>query len=152
TGVYRGSPVLTEFLDMLTGEEAAELEAAGTERQWRRGAVIYRESERSNWVVILRSGRVKVSSDTSGGIEVVLAVRGPGALLGELSAIDREPLSATVTALEPVTALVVPMAKFERYLNTHGRVAFLLMRQLALRLRDADRKRVEFGAYDTTGP
>jgi CRP/FNR family transcriptional regulator, cyclic AMP receptor protein len=142
---------MTEFLDMLTGDEAAELEAAGTKRQWRRGAVIYRESERSNWVVILRSGRVKVSSDTSGGTEVVLAVRGPGALLGELSAIDREPLSANVTALEPVTALVVPLAKFERYLNTHGRVAFLLMRQLALRLRDADRKRVEFGAYDTTG-
>ena len=35
---------------------------------------------------------------------------GPGALLGELSAIDREPRSATVQALEPVTALVMPLA------------------------------------------
>jgi CRP-like cAMP-binding protein len=30
-------------------------------------------------------------------------------------------------------------------------VSFLLMRELTRRLRDADRKRIEFGAYDTTG-
>jgi CRP-like cAMP-binding protein len=142
---------MNEFQDVLTADEAAALDAAGTVRQWRRGAVIYREAERSEWVVVLRSGRVKVSSDTASGTEVVLAVRGPGALVGELSAIDREPLSATVTALEPVTALVVPHAEFERFLQGHGRVAYLLMRQLSLRLRDADRKRIEFGAYDTTG-
>jgi CRP-like cAMP-binding protein len=142
---------MNEFRDLLTDPEAAALEAGGTVRQWRRGAVIYREAERSDWVVVLQSGRVKVSSDTASGTEVVLAVRGPGALVGELSAIDREPLSATVTALEPVTALVVPHAEFERFLQSHGRVAYLLMRQLSLRLRDADRKRIEFGAYDTTG-
>ena len=34
--------------------------------------------------------------DTAAGTEVVLAVRGPGALLGELSAVDRRAASATV--------------------------------------------------------
>ncbi|WP_433081523.1 Crp/Fnr family transcriptional regulator [Dactylosporangium sp. CA-052675] len=102
-------------------------------------------------MVILHSGCVKVSSDVASGTEVVLAVRGPGALLGELSAIDGGPLSATVTALEPVSALSVPSPDFERYLLGHARVSFLLMRELTRRLRDADRKRIEFGAYDTTG-
>jgi CRP-like cAMP-binding protein len=142
---------VTEFFAALNPDEAAELTSAGANRQWRRGAVIYRERERSEWVVILRTGRVKVSSDTASGTEVVLTVRGPGALLGELAAIDRGRHSATVTALEPVTALVVPHAEFERYLQSHGRVAFLLTRQHVVRLRDADRKRIEFGAYDTTG-
>ena len=73
---------------------------------------------------------MKVSSDTAGGTEVVLAVRGPGALLGELSAVDGGPMSATVTALEPVTALAVPPPEFERYLLAHGRVSVLLMRVL----------------------
>jgi CRP/FNR family transcriptional regulator, cyclic AMP receptor protein len=72
-------------------------------------------------------------------------------LLGELSAIDREPRSATVEALEPVTALVMPSADFEGYLLSHGRIAYLLMRVLSQRLRDADRKRIEFGTQDTTG-
>jgi CRP-like cAMP-binding protein len=92
-----------------------------------------------------------VSSDTASGVEVVLAVRGPGALLGELSAIDGGPRSATVTALEPVSALALPTAAFERHLLEHGRVAIVFMKELIGRLRDADRKRIEFGAFDTTG-
>ncbi len=140
-----------EFWDQLTAAEADALERAGHRRDFRRGAVIFRESDRTDWVAVLRTGRVKVSVDTAGGTEVVLAVRGPGALLGEFSAIDREPRSATVTAIEPVTALAVPVAEFEAYLQAHGRVAFLLMRTIVGRLRDADRKRIEFGAHDTTG-
>ncbi|WP_432982024.1 Crp/Fnr family transcriptional regulator [Dactylosporangium sp. CA-233914] len=142
---------MTEFFDLLHADEQAALEAVGHRRQWRRAAVILREASRSEAVIILRAGRVKVSSDTASGTEVLLAVRGPGALLGELSAIDGGPMSATVTALEPVTALSVPSPDFERYLLGHARVSFLLMRELTRRLRDADRKRIEFGAYDTTG-
>jgi CRP/FNR family cyclic AMP-dependent transcriptional regulator len=142
---------VTEFFELLHADEQAALEGAGHRRQWRRGAVIYREASPSESVIILRSGRVKVSSDTASGTEVLLAVRGPGALLGELSAIDGGLMSATVTALEPVTALSVPTPDFERYLLGHARVSFLLMRELTRRLRDADRKRIEFGAYDTTG-
>jgi CRP-like cAMP-binding protein len=142
---------VTEFFDLLHPDEQAALEAAGHRRQWKRGAVIFREASRSEAVIILRSGRVKVSSDTASGTEVVLAVRGPGALLGELSAIDGGSLSATVTTLEPVTALSVPSPDFERYLLGHARVSFLMMRELTRRLRDADRKRIEYLAQDTVG-
>ncbi|HZN73931.1 MAG TPA: Crp/Fnr family transcriptional regulator [Micromonosporaceae bacterium] len=140
-----------EFWSLLTDQEAADFQGHSRQRDWRRGAVIFRETDPSDSVVVLRTGRVKASSYTAGGTEVVLAVRGPGALLGELSSIDRGQRSATVTALEPVAALVMPLADFETYLATHGRVAYLLMRILAEKLRDADRKRIEFGAYDTTG-
>lgn len=140
-----------EFWSLLTTDEAADFERHSHRRDWRRGAVIFREADPSDSVVVLRTGRVKASSYTAGGVEVVLAVRGPGALLGELSSIDRGQRSATITTLEPVTALMMPLADFEKYLETHGRVAFLLMRILTEKLRDADRKRIEFGAYDTTG-
>jgi CRP-like cAMP-binding protein len=142
---------MREFFDQLAPDEAAALEAAGRRRDYRRGSVLMREAERSDTVFLLRSGRVKVSVHTAAGTEVVLAVRGPGALLGELSALDREPRSATVTALEPVTALLVLVVDFEAFLQAHGRVAYLLMRTVIGRLRDADRKRIEFGAHDTIG-
>lgn len=146
-----GSTETAEFWDLLDPAEAAEFEQRSRRRQWRKGAVIFRESDPSESVVVLQAGRVKASCHTAGGTEVLLAVRGPGALLGEMSSIDREPRSATVTALEPVVALVMPLPEFEGYLATHGRVAFLLARILVGKLRDADRKRIEFGAYDTTG-
>jgi len=141
----------TEFWDQLTAEETAALERVGRRREFRRGAVLLREAQVSGWVAVLRKGRVKVSVNTANGVEVVLAVRGPGALIGELSAIGRGPHSATVSALEDVSALVVPVSAFEAYLQQHGRVAFHLMRTLVSRLNDADRKRIEFGAHDTTG-
>jgi CRP-like cAMP-binding protein len=144
-------PAGREFWHQLQPAEAEALERVGQRRDFRRGSVLFREADRSDRVVVLRTGRVKVAVDTASGTEVVLAVRGPGALLGEFSAIDRSPHSATVTAIEPVTALAIRSADFESYLHAHGRVAFLLMRTLAAKLRDADRKRIEFGAHDTTG-
>jgi CRP/FNR family transcriptional regulator, cyclic AMP receptor protein len=142
---------MSEFWEQLRPDEVTALESIGRRRDHRRGTVLFREADRSDWVVVLRSGRVKVSVDTTSGNEVVLAIRGPGSLLGELSAIDREPRSATVTALEPVSTLAIPPGDFEAYLQRHGRVAFLLMRTIVSKLRDADRKRMEFGAYDTAG-
>jgi len=140
-----------EFWDQLTPDEAVALERVGRRRDYRRGSVLMREADRSDWVLVLRTGRVKASVDTASGTEVVLAVRGPGALVGEFSALDREPRSAPVTALEPVSALVIPVADFEAFLQAHGRVAFLLIRTVIGRIRDADRKRIEFGAHDTIG-
>lgn len=139
------------FWGLLTEEESADLRGRGRVKQWGRGEVIFREHDRSSWVMVLLTGRVKIATGTASGGEVVLAVRAPGALLGEFSAIDGEPRAATVTALEDVSALVVLRPDFEQYLRTHGRVAFLLMRLVVNRLRDADRKRIEFGASDTTG-
>jgi CRP/FNR family cyclic AMP-dependent transcriptional regulator len=141
----------SEFWDQLTREESAALERIAVQREFRRGTILFRQDDRTDSVVVLRTGRVKVAVDTANGTEVVLAVRGPGTLLGELSAIDREPRSATVIAIENVTVLALTPSAFEGYLTAHGRVSFLLMRTLAGKLRDADRKRIEFGAHDTIG-
>ncbi|MEV3986511.1 Crp/Fnr family transcriptional regulator [Nonomuraea sp. NPDC049758] len=138
-----------EFLSLLTAEEVEALRAAGRPRRWDRGTTVITEGDAADWVLVLTQGRVKVSSHTSSGTEVVLAVRGPGALLGDMSAVDGSPRSATVTALEPIQGIVV--RDFSAFLAGHGRIAVLLLQLLVGRLRDADRKRVEYGAYDTTG-
>jgi CRP/FNR family transcriptional regulator, cyclic AMP receptor protein len=144
-------PPATEFWGLLKPAEQTDFLALARSRSWTRGAVIFREGDESESVLVLVSGRVKAYSSTGGGTEVLLAVRGPGALVGELAAIDQRPRSATVEALEPVTALVLPLAAFQEYLRAHGRIALLLAQTLADRLRDADRKRIEFGAHDTLG-
>jgi len=147
TNALRSEP--GEFLSLLTPQEVADLKASGRPRRWERGATVCTEGDRSDWVLVLTSGRAKVSSHTAAGTEVVLAVRGPGALIGDMGAISGEPRSATVTALEPLEGIVVH--DFTGFLNRHGRVAVLLMQILIGRLRDSDRKRIEYGAFDTTG-
>jgi CRP-like cAMP-binding protein len=140
-----------EFLDLLSEADRAELIRCGVRRDWAPGEVLFAEGERSDFVVILARGQVKVTCAIEAGGEVLLAVRGPGTLLGEIAAIDGEPRSATVVALEPVSAIVVPFVDFSDYLLGHLEAAILLLRLVASRLRDADRKRFEFGAFDTTG-
>lgn len=138
----------TEFWTQLTEEERADLRASGTVRHWSRREILFHEGGVSDLVLVVLTGRVKVSSHTAGGTEAVLAVRGPGTLVGELGVIDGGPRSATVQALDDLTALTLAPDRFEAYLRRWPRVSLLLLRTVASRLRDADRKRVEFGALD----
>lgn len=146
-----GAPPEQEFLARLPAADAQALLDSGSRRTWPAGATVFDEGEQADRVVIVLSGRVKVSSHSETGAEVVLAFRGRGALLGEISAIDRRPRSATVTAVEKVDGIEVGAAAFWDYLAKHPAASLLLLRTLASRLRDADRKRIEFGTHDAVG-
>jgi CRP/FNR family cyclic AMP-dependent transcriptional regulator len=115
------------------------------------GAVLFNEGDASSRVMLLLSGRVKVSSFSNEGQETVLGFRGAGTVLGELSAIDGEDHSATVTVVGEVEALIVPAARFIEALEEQPGLALALLRSIVGRLRDADRKRAEFVALDVVG-
>jgi CRP-like cAMP-binding protein len=137
------------FLAALSTEETAALRAPAVVRSFPRGTALFHERQAADRVLVVLQGCVKLSCVSDGGKEVVLAIRGPGDLLGELAAIDGEPRSATATALEPVEALSLSAGDFRSFLEAHPRVGLALLRVLTRRLRDADRKRVEFAAEDT---
>jgi CRP/FNR family cyclic AMP-dependent transcriptional regulator len=69
------------FLGLLADREVADLAAAGRIRRYRRGASLLTEGSVSDLVIVLHSGRVKVSSVTERGDEVLLAVRSPATCL-----------------------------------------------------------------------
>ena len=151
-----GAPVTAQeprgFLAGLAKEDRADLLGLGQQRRYRAGAAIFMEGDRSDFVVLLKEGRVKVFRTTTEGREPFLAVRGPGDLVGELAAIDGdlEPRVATVVAMEPVVAQVIPAIEFIDFVAARPRVSLALLRSLTGRLRAADRRRVEFGGYDTS--
>jgi CRP/FNR family cyclic AMP-dependent transcriptional regulator len=139
------------FLESLTREQVEALRALGRVRRYPVGARLFNEREPGDAVLVLQSGRVKLSSTTHGGREALLGIREPGELIGEMSAIDAAPRSATATALEPVEVLALSSAAFVAYLHRTPAVALVLVRMLNRRLRDADDKRIGFLAQDTVG-
>jgi len=139
------------FLDALAPDEVAHLHARGVVRRYPRGTALFHERQISDRVLLLAEGRVKIASISEDGRESVLAFRGPGEVLGELSAIDGQPRSAGVTAVDPVEALVIPTADFRVFLERSPKAALWILTRLIARLREADRKRAEFGASDTIG-
>jgi CRP-like cAMP-binding protein len=113
--------------------------------------MVYRQGEHSDSLVILTSGWVKVVAGAPDGGEVVLAVCGPDEPVGDLAVIDERETarSASVVALHVVRCHVVRGHEFRSSLAGHGETALALLQTIARRLRDSDRRRVEYGAYDT---
>jgi CRP-like cAMP-binding protein len=129
---------------------AGALRREGHPRRFGRGQALFTEGDRAERVFLIERGWVLVSCTTPGGREIVLNLCGPGAVLGDLSAIDGEPRSATAVSVDQVEATVTPGSAIIRA-TEDPETAHELLRILAGRLRNADRKRLEFAALDTLG-
>lgn len=147
----RDAPWGGGWFTTLPSPDRDALQERGTRRKYRAGSTLFHESDLSDWVILISEGRVKISASTGDGKEVVLAICGPGELLGELSAIDSAPRSATATAIDPVEARVVTSEDFRAYLAASPNATLSLLRSMTGRLRESDRRRVEFVALDTVG-
>jgi CRP/FNR family transcriptional regulator, cyclic AMP receptor protein len=118
--------------------------------RFRRGQALFIEGDLADRVFVIEHGWVMLTSSGRSGREAVLGLRGPGEVIGDLSALDGAPRSATAVAVAELEATVAPGSALTRALNDAA-TAVELLRVLANRLRDADRKRLEFAALGTLG-
>lgn len=126
----------------LTAPEYESVMALGHRKEYAADTSLLTEGDRTGHVVIVLRGWVTVSQVTDRGTtRLILGLRGPGELLGEMAALDQHPRSATVRALGTVEATVIGGDAFRRFLATHPRVSGLVIRQLTFRLRSADQER-----------
>ncbi|ROQ67434.1 CRP-like cAMP-binding protein [Streptomyces sp. 840.1] len=130
------------FARALTAHEHENVMALGNRKLYAADTHLLSEGDRSGHVMIILQGWVTVSVATDrGATRLILGLRGPGELIGEMAALDNHPRSATVRALGPAAAQVIPGDAFRRFLAQHPRVSGLVIRQLTFRLRSADQER-----------
>lgn len=134
---------------LISAQEWETLEKRGRHRSYQRGQVLFFEGDPGGSVIALRTGRVKVSVQTLHGRELLLAIKGPGELLGEMSALDGRPRSATATAMEAAQGLVMSASVFQEFINEHPRIALRLLKALTAELRSADELIADRDAGDT---
>src|SRR3954447_1175170 len=115
-----------DFWSSLDRDDAAALRERSQECAYPRGRTLFHEGQVPDQVLLIRAGVVKVMRITPAGREVVLAFRGAGELVGEQSAIDFAPRSATVVAVEPVSALGLTHQAFRAFLLDHPSAALVL--------------------------
>ena len=145
----RPHPELSGPFSVLGPEEAAEFVGLGHHARYQTGDALLRQGERSDRVSVIVAGRVRVVRITRHGEEILLALRGPGDVIGELAAIDPAPRTATVNAIEDVRALTITGRAFTDFLRRHPHLLLAIARTLAARLRESDRRLVEGRAEDT---
>ncbi|WP_051756279.1 Crp/Fnr family transcriptional regulator [Kitasatospora purpeofusca] len=136
-----GSALPAEWRDLIR--------SAGHEVSWRRGEVLIREGETPDRVVLLERGLVKITAASTNGFTSVLAIRGPGELIGELSCVDGETRSATATAMASVSGVALAAPRFITLMEAHGGFALAVLRFVAVRLRESDIGRSDLGALPT---
>jgi CRP-like cAMP-binding protein len=136
------------FLTRLDQPARDALEAVGRRHHFGAGQVLFCEGDDGRDVFVLVNGIVKVVTTSASGNQVILDLASAGSVLGELSAIDGQPRSASVEAVTPIEVLVLRIEEFHNFLERQPRAAAELLSVVAARLRMASQRQLEFGSSD----
>jgi CRP-like cAMP-binding protein len=101
-------------------------------------------------VMLILEGSVAISSYSSSGREISFAHLEAGDYFGEISAIDRQRRSATVTARTNVTLLVMPGDSFRALLRQYPDIAWRVMLRMAEVIRSANERVQSFSTQSVT--
>jgi CRP/FNR family transcriptional regulator, cyclic AMP receptor protein len=115
----------------------SRLAEQGQPRFFPPGAHLMRQGEVSESLHIIRKGSVRVERAHPQILRpVLLAELGPGDVVGEMGVLDREPRSATVTALTAVETLELDAPTLAQALLDYPEAGTALLRILSRRIRN----------------
>ena len=105
---------------------------------YQKSETIFEESSLGREMYIIHSGKVKLSTKATGR-EVILATLGPGEFFGEMALVDAAPRSATATALDDNTRLIIlDQAKFLYLVSHQPAFSLTVMHVLCNRIRQTN--------------
>lgn len=135
----------------LDPEAAAALRSSMDTVTLNKGQVLFNEGERGERLYIITDGKMKLGHTSSDGRESLLAVLGPGELLGELSLFDPGPRTATATALTETSLMGLGHNALRPWLTGRPEVAEALLQALAQRLRRTNEQMADLVFSDVPG-
>jgi CRP/FNR family cyclic AMP-dependent transcriptional regulator len=128
-------PAQTGLLSRLPAPGRDAFLANATSRAWARGELAIRDGDDAASLMVITSGHLLVRLLTPAGEQVALSVLGPGDVLGEVGLVSRRRArTADALALDPVTALVLPRAEFDRVRRSAPEVDDFVMELMARRI------------------
>ena len=122
----------------LNKKELQALARSSQERSFSAGTKLFSQGDSGSALYIIKGGKVRVTMHGGDGEEREVNTVGAGEAIGEMALLDDQPRSATVTAVDDVTALVLPVWEFRGVLKDHPDIALKLLAVLSRRLRKAE--------------
>ncbi|GGB52730.1 hypothetical protein GCM10011316_25970 [Roseibium aquae] len=102
------------------------------------GSVLFEAGDPGNGCYALLEGSLKVALISLEGDEQLLAVLGPGDLVGELALLDERPRSATVTALKEARLSFIEKSAFDRFATDNPAIYRHMLFIVGKRLRNSN--------------
>jgi CRP/FNR family cyclic AMP-dependent transcriptional regulator len=120
-------------------------------RTFASGISLMQAGERAESVFLVVAGSFKVHIPQSDGSDAILAVLGPGELIGEISVLDSLGRSASATTLEESTVLAMSRSSFWACLESMPAMSYNLVLLLCRRLRLANAHAQCLATLDVSG-
>lgn len=139
------------FLQQLGRDDAEALLARVRRRTFGPGSAIISAGSAGDGVVLVLGGRVRVLAYGADRREVVLAIRGPGELFGEMSALVAGRRTASAVAVDEVEAGFLTAQQLQSFLREHPDAAIVIIRMLISRLGEATQDIVDLATQDSVG-
>ncbi len=102
------------------------------------GAILFLAGDPGDGCYRVNEGLLKVSIASASGAERILAILGPGSIVGDMAMIDGRPRSASVSALRDCNMSFVSRAAFEAFADKQPEIYRFLVGLLAERVRETD--------------
>lgn len=140
----------TRLFDRLSESDLQRLAQSSQMREYARGEVIVGPGPGSDAIHLVKAGRVKISTHSTGGKEQVLALLDRGDLFGEL-ALPELPVPARAEALDRAVVCRIERSLFEDIIRNTPDVALKVIQVLARRLRAAEQEIEDLALRDVPG-
>jgi CRP/FNR family transcriptional regulator, cyclic AMP receptor protein len=146
--MYEDTLARVDLFSGLRKKELKEVAKCCRDGKYSPGSVLISQGEKGLGLFILIKGTVRITrANSPDGAEEVLGTAGAGDVIGELALLDDLPRSATVTAVDDVTVLVMPFWEFRiimrRILSSDPDVGLDLLAVLSRRLRTGEQRAYE---------
>lgn len=125
-----------------TGDDLDALRVLGRRRSVAGDIALCREGDPAGHVYLIESGSVRIVVSPPSGRELILSHRHEGQLVGELSAFDGLPRSASVITNGTTVIRTIPSESFVDLVANRPTLATHFLAALAQKLRAADRRTV----------
>jgi CRP/FNR family transcriptional regulator len=134
--MYEDTLARVDLFSSLDKKDLQLLSKSLQERKYSPGTVLIKQGDTGVGLYIIINGHVKTTlAKNPDRAEVDLGTYGPGNVLGEMALLDDLPRSATVTAVDDVAALLLPVWEFRTTIRSHPEIALKLLAVLSKRLR-----------------
>lgn len=104
----------------------------------RRGEWIFVPGDNADCIYLLQQGRMKLTTVTADGHEVLHEIIGPGEIFGDTSPILGIPRTTSAQALETSLVCELRETDFESLLSVYPELSFRLLKSVGQRLKQAE--------------
>jgi CRP/FNR family transcriptional regulator len=136
----------------VSADELAVLEPALRRRTYHKDDFLFREGDEGTHLYVVVAGVVKISRTGRDGSELVMALLGPGDVLGELALFNEsDERTADAQAIEATECVTLARRQLLDFLIARPELMLRLIAQLAAHIRSKDETLAEVAFLDITG-